>query len=165
MELRHTVSGNWRTRAFPQSLAPVPSIPGAHFVLIPGCHVHQRSCNLSEAICSPSERPAGLGLEARMLCAPSPTGCPRSPRPGKGGRGVREGRPLPEAARPPYLSWRGSQSTPGSSSRAAWRTSSLSMEKLRRWPACATATRIHSISGGSTRKGLQEGAGGGEERC
>lgn len=53
-----------------------------------------------------------------------------------------------------YFSWRGSQSTPGSSSRAAWRTSSLSTEKLRRCPACATATRIHSISGGSTMNGL-----------
>jgi hypothetical protein len=35
------------------------------------------------------------------------------------------------------------------------------MEKLRRWPACATATRIHSISGGSTRKGLRREEGRG----
>lgn len=54
-----------------------------------------------------------------------------------------------------YLSWRGSQSTPGSSSLAACRTSSLSTEKLRLCSAWATDTRIHSISGGSTRNGLQ----------
>lgn len=87
-------------------------------------------------------RVAALSPERRAAGGPVPLGrgAPRSRRPGP--------------ARP-YLSWRGSQSTPGSSSRAAWRTSSLSMEKLRRWPACATATRIHSISGGSTRKGLR----------
>ena len=83
----------------------------------------------------------------RAQPAPSPTGCGRPPC----------APPPPISRPPPYLSWRGSQSTPGSSSRAAWRTSSLSMEKLRRWPACATATRIHSISGGSTRKGLRRG--------
>lgn len=54
-----------------------------------------------------------------------------------------------------YFSCRGSQSTPGSMSRAACRTSSLSTEKLRRCSAWATATRIHSIRGGSTMNGLQ----------
>lgn len=54
-----------------------------------------------------------------------------------------------------YFNCRGSQSTPGSRSLAAWRTSSLSTEKLRRCPAWATATRIHSISGGSTMNGLR----------
>lgn len=55
-----------------------------------------------------------------------------------------------------YFSCRGSQSTPGSKSLAACRTSSLSTEKLRRCPAWATATRIHSIRGGSTMNGLGE---------
>lgn len=55
----------------------------------------------------------------------------------------------------PHFICRGSQSTPGSSSRAACLTSSLSTEKLRRCSVWATATRIHSISGGSTRNGLQ----------
>lgn len=54
-----------------------------------------------------------------------------------------------------YFSCRGSQSIPGSMSRAACRTSSLSTEKLRRCSAWATATRIHSIRGGSTINGLQ----------
>lgn len=53
-----------------------------------------------------------------------------------------------------YFNCRGSQSTPGSKSLAACRTSSLSTEKLRRCPAWATATRIHSIRGGSTMNGL-----------
>lgn len=55
----------------------------------------------------------------------------------------------------PYFICRGSQSTPGSSSLAACLTSSLSTEKLRRCSVWATATRIHSISGGRTRNGLQ----------
>lgn len=55
-----------------------------------------------------------------------------------------------------YFICRGSQSTPGSSSLAACLTSSLSTEKLHRCSVWATATRIHSISGGSTRNGLQE---------
>lgn len=54
-----------------------------------------------------------------------------------------------------YFNCRGSQSTPGSRSLAACRTSSLSTEKLRRCPAWATATRIHSIRGGSTMNGLR----------
>lgn len=59
-----------------------------------------------------------------------------------------------------YFICRGSQSTPGSSSLAACLTSSLSTEKLRRCSVWATATRIHSISGGSTRNGLQAWGGG-----
>lgn len=54
-----------------------------------------------------------------------------------------------------YFICRGSQSTPESSSLAACLTSSLSTEKLRRCSVWATATRIHSIRGGSTRNGLQ----------
>lgn len=55
----------------------------------------------------------------------------------------------------PYRSWRGSQSTPGSSSLAACRTSSLSTEKLRLCSVWTTATRTHSIRGGSTINGLE----------
>ncbi len=54
----------------------------------------------------------------------------------------------------PYRSWRGSQSTPGSSSLAACRTSSLSTEKLRLCSVWTTATRTHSMRGGSTMNGL-----------
>lgn len=54
-----------------------------------------------------------------------------------------------------YFNCRGSQSTPGSKSLAACRTSSLSTEKLRRCPAWAKATLIHSIRGGSTMNGLE----------
>lgn len=55
-----------------------------------------------------------------------------------------------------YFSCRGSQSTPGRSSLAACLTSSLSTETLSRCSVCAPATRIHSISGGSTMNGLGE---------
>lgn len=65
----------------------------------------------------------------------------------------------------PYFICRGSQSTPGSSSLAACLTSSLSTEKLRRCSVWATATRIHSISGGSTRNGLQGGPQEGKIVC
>lgn len=54
-----------------------------------------------------------------------------------------------------YFSSLGSQSSPGRSCRAVCRTSSLSTNKLRRCSACTMATRIHSMRGGSRRKGLQ----------
>lgn len=53
-----------------------------------------------------------------------------------------------------YFSSLGSQSSPGRSSRAVCLTSSLSTNKLRRCSAWTMATRIHSISGGRSRKGL-----------
>ncbi|TNN68010.1 hypothetical protein EYF80_021802 [Liparis tanakae] len=46
------------------------------------------------------------------------------------------------------------ESTPGSSSRAACRTSSLSTEKLRLCSVCTAATRTHSMRGGSAMNGL-----------
>lgn len=57
-----------------------------------------------------------------------------------------------------YFSCLGSQSSPGSSCRAVCLTSSLSTNRLRRCSACTTATLIHSMRGGRSRKGLQGGS-------
>lgn len=58
-----------------------------------------------------------------------------------------------------YFSCRGSQSSPGRSCLAVCLTSSLSTNKLQRCSACTTATRIHSMRGGRSRNGLDEGHG------
>lgn len=54
-----------------------------------------------------------------------------------------------------YFSCLGSQSSPGRRSLAVCLTSSLSTNRLLRCSACTMATRIHSIRGGSNRKGLR----------
>lgn len=130
--------------------------------LHPVCHFNQQSLSLSHSHskgsgcqqgageCSERVHPGGCVLQAKLDTS-HPDPFSRSPPLGSPAPFPHPPPPFPST----YLSWRGSQSTPGSSSRAAWRTSSLSIEKLRRWPACATATRIHSMRGGSTRKGLR----------
>lgn len=69
---------------------------------------------------------------------------------------------LPPSCLPPtlplcliYFSCLGSQSSPGRRSRAVCLTSSLSTNRLLRCSACTMATLIHSIRGGSNRKGLR----------
>ncbi len=57
----------------------------------------------------------------------------------------------------PYFSCRGSQSSPGRSCLAVCLTSSLSTNRLLRCSACTTATLIHSMRGGRSRNGLEEG--------
>lgn len=104
MRFRHTVSGNCRTRAFPQSLAPVPSIPGPRFFFIPGCHAHPRSFHLSATICSPGSARRGWDWR-RGRCEP---GAPRAacglPAPGRGDAGTRcPGRAPPPCGRPAAL--------------------------------------------------------------
>lgn len=145
-------SCNRRTRAFPRSPAPVLLHPWPPRDLL----IVKLSPSFSFKLAEP-QPPLGNVQSAGANC---PAGLGPEGGGGPPGGALAEGGGAPQGprrhARRAYLSWRGSQSTPGSSSRAAWRTSSLSMEKLRRWPACATATRIHSISGGSTRKGLRQ---------
>lgn len=65
--------------------------------------------------------------------------------------------PLPPAVI--YFSCLGSQSSPGRRSLAVCLTSSLSTNRLLRCSACTMATLIHSIRGGSNRKGLRGGDG------
>lgn len=68
-------------------------------------------------------------------------------------------RPLPLPPAVIYFSCLGSQSSPGRRSLAVCLTSSLSTNRLLRCSACTMATLIHSIRGGSNRKGLRGGDG------
>lgn len=128
-----------------------------------------RTCFCRSRPRCPTEPDCGLSCpdpSARPLCAPDQRLQEIHPETGRGrARSALPG-PAPQPRSPPgpYLSCRGSQSRPGSSSRAACRMSPLSTVRLRRCSAYVMATRIHSISGGSSMKGLrgsrERGSGG-----